>query len=46
MCCPNEAPEFYEDKTVRCQPDEPEDEIEPTEDEILDAGDKHFLGNN
>lgn len=39
-----EAPEYYQDDTERDQPEEPQDEIEPTEDETLDAGDKHFLG--
>lgn len=39
-----ESPEYYEEETHRDQPEEPEEEIEPTENETLDAGDRHFLG--
>jgi hypothetical protein len=40
-----EHPDYYidEDETMRDQPEELEEEIEPSEDEILDAGDKQFL---
>jgi hypothetical protein len=38
-----EAPEYYQDDTERDQPEEPEGEIEPTEDETNDAADKQFL---